>query len=79
MLPPARCSRTHWRRRRPTDTRAIAIDLAELEFIDTHCLSILFDTHERLRECGGDLMLMSPQPAVRRLLHILRRQDLIEL
>ena len=57
----------------------IAIDLADLEFIDTHCLSILFDTHERLRECGGDLMLMSPQPAVRRLLDILRRQDLIEL
>ena len=57
----------------------IAIDLADLEFIDTHCLSILFDTHERLRECGGDLMLMSPQPAVRRLLEILRRHDLIEL
>ena len=57
----------------------IAIDLADLEFIDTHCLSILFDTHERLRECGGDLTLLSPQPAVRRLLDILQRQDLIEL
>jgi anti-sigma B factor antagonist len=57
----------------------IAIDLADLEFIDTHCLSILFDTHELLRERGGDLMLMSPQPAVRRLLYILQRQDLIEL
>jgi anti-sigma B factor antagonist len=57
----------------------IAIDLADLEFIDTHCLSILFDTHEMLRDHGGDLILLSPQPAVRRLLDILQREDLIEL
>jgi anti-sigma B factor antagonist len=57
----------------------IAIDLAELEFIDTHCLSILFDTHESLQRRGGDLILLSPQPTVRRLLDILERQDLIEL
>ena len=57
----------------------IAVDLADLEFIDTHCLSILFDTHEMLRELGGDLTLLSPQPPVRRLLDILDRQDLIQL
>jgi anti-sigma B factor antagonist len=55
----------------------IALDLAELEFIDTHCLSILFDTHESLRDRGGDLVLLSPRPPVRRLLDILERQDLI--
>lgn len=57
----------------------IQVDLAELEFIDTHCLGILFDTHEDLRANGGDLVLRSPQPPVRRLLDILERQDLIEL
>lgn len=57
----------------------IALDLADLEFIDAYCLSILFDTHETLREQGGDLVLRSPQPPVRRLLDILQRQDLIEL
>jgi anti-anti-sigma factor len=59
--------------------RRIAIDLVDLEFIDTQCLSILFDAHELLRARGGDLVLLSPQPAVRRLLDILQRQDLIEL
>jgi anti-sigma B factor antagonist len=57
----------------------IAIDLADLEFIDTHCLSILFDTHQMLRDRGGDLVLLSPRPPVRRLLDILQREDLIEL
>jgi anti-anti-sigma regulatory factor len=32
-----------------------------------------------LRDRGGDLILHSPQPAVRRLLDILQREDLIEL
>jgi anti-anti-sigma factor len=59
--------------------RRLAIDLADLEFIDSHCLSVLFDTHEILRNRGGDLVLRSPQPAVRRLLDILQRDDLIEL
>lgn len=57
----------------------VAVDLADLEFIDTHCLSILFATHEQLRDRGVDLVLLSPQPPVRRLLDILERQDLIEL
>jgi len=57
----------------------IALDLAELEFIDAHCLSILFDTQERLRELGGELILRSPPLSVRRLLDILEREDLIEL
>ena len=57
----------------------IAVDLADLEFIDTYCLSILFETQEMLRDRGGDLVLRSPRPPVRRLLDILERQDLIEL
>jgi anti-sigma B factor antagonist len=57
----------------------VAVDLADLEFIDTHCLSIIFGTHDKLRARGADLVLRSPQPSVRRLLNILERQDLIEL
>jgi anti-anti-sigma factor len=57
----------------------IAVDLTDLEFIDTHCLSILFDTHASLRDRGGDLTLLSPPPPVRRLLDILEREDLIDL
>ncbi|MDQ1448309.1 MAG: hypothetical protein QOC79_1280 [Actinomycetota bacterium] len=57
----------------------ITVDLTDLEFIDTHCLSILFDTHASLRDVGGDLTLLSPPPPVRRLLDILEREDLIDL
>lgn len=56
----------------------LAVDLTGLEFIDTHCLSIIFGTHEELRERGAHLVLRRPQPSVRRLLEILQRQDLIE-
>jgi anti-anti-sigma factor len=56
----------------------VAIDLAGLDFIDTHCLSIIFATLDKLRDRGADLVLRSPQPSLRRLLDILERQDLIE-
>jgi anti-anti-sigma factor len=56
----------------------VAVDLTGLEFIDTHCLSIIFGTHEMLQARGADLVLRSPQPPVRRLLEILQRQDLLE-
>jgi anti-sigma B factor antagonist len=56
----------------------ISVDLADLEFIDTHCLAIIFGAHDELRDRGGDLVLRSPRPQVRRLLDILQRQDLIE-
>jgi anti-anti-sigma factor len=56
----------------------VAVDLAGLEFIDSHCLEIIFGAHEELRDRGADLVLRSPQPSVRRLLDILERQDLIE-
>jgi anti-anti-sigma factor len=56
----------------------VSVDLADLEFIDTHCLAIIFGAHDKLRERGADLVLRSPRPQVRRLLDILQRQDLIE-
>lgn len=56
----------------------VAIELGDLEFIDAHCLAIIFDAHDELRERGADLVLRSPRPSVRRLLAILERRDLIE-
>jgi len=56
----------------------VAVDLADLDFIDTHCLQIIFGAHDELRNRGADLVLRSPRPPVRRLLDILQRQDLIE-
>ena len=56
----------------------VSVDLADLEFIDTHCLAIIFGAYDELRDRGADLVLRSPRPQVRRLLDILQRQDLIE-
>jgi anti-sigma B factor antagonist len=56
----------------------VTIDLTGLEFIDTHCLSLIFGAHERIRDTGAELRLRAPQPSVRRLLDILERQDMIE-
>jgi anti-anti-sigma factor len=56
----------------------VTIDLTGLEFIDTHCLSLIFGAHERIRDAGAALVLRAPRPPVRRLLEILEREDLIE-
>jgi anti-anti-sigma factor len=56
----------------------VTIDLANLSFIDTRCLSLIFATHERLEARGVDFVLRAPQPPVRRLLNILKRHDLLE-
>jgi anti-anti-sigma factor len=56
----------------------VSVDLSDLEFIDTHCLAIIFSASDQLRDRGAELVLRSPRPAVRRLLSILQREDLVE-
>ncbi len=56
----------------------VSIDLADVDFIDTHCLAIIFGAHDQLRDRGAELVLRSPRPQVRRLLDILERQDLVD-
>jgi anti-anti-sigma factor len=56
----------------------VVVDLAELDFVDTYCLEIIFDASDELRARGAELVLRSPRPPVRRLLDILQREDLIE-
>jgi anti-anti-sigma factor len=47
--------------------RHIALNLAELDFADSTGLSAIMAGHTRAEMLGGELIIFSPQPAVRRL------------
>jgi anti-sigma B factor antagonist len=47
--------------------RHIAINLAELEFVDSTGLSALIAAHKRAEASGGELILLSPNRDIRRL------------
>ena len=48
----------------------IAVDLAEVSFVDSTALSVLVSALKRLRQNNGDLELASPTPSVRRVFEI---------
>ena len=50
--------------------RALTLDLAGLQFIDSTGLNLLVRTSKRLREQEGALRLASPTPAIRRVLEL---------
>jgi anti-sigma B factor antagonist len=50
--------------------RHIAVDLAEISFVDSTALSVLVSALKRLRQADGDLELSSPNPSVRRVFEI---------
>jgi anti-anti-sigma factor len=50
--------------------RHIAINLAELEFVDSTGLSALIAVHKRAEAEGGELILLSPNRDIRRLFEI---------
>jgi anti-sigma B factor antagonist len=54
--------------RRP---RLLVVDLAGLSFIDSSALAVIMRTHRALREDGGKLALVSPSPAVARILQLI--------
>jgi anti-sigma B factor antagonist len=54
--------------RRP---RLLIVDLAGLSFIDSSALGVIMRTHRALREDGGKLALVSPSPAVARILQLI--------
>ena len=54
--------------RRP---RLLVVDLAGLSFIDSSALAVIMRTHRALREDGGQLALVSPSPAVARILQLI--------
>lgn len=54
--------------RRP---RLLVVDLAGLSFIDSSALGVIMRTHRALRGDGGKLALVSPSPAVARILQLI--------
>lgn len=50
--------------------RTIALDLSELEFIDSSGLSVIVRLGNQLRERGGHLAVVGASPSIRRLFSI---------
>ncbi|MFF3315997.1 STAS domain-containing protein [Streptomyces sp. NPDC003035] len=50
--------------------RHLVLDLSSLDFMDSSGLNILIRAARDAREAGGDLHLVAPTPAVRRILEI---------
>ena len=48
----------------------VALDLSDLEFMDSTGLSVVIAEHKRTNASGGELVIMSPQSQVRRLFEI---------
>jgi anti-sigma B factor antagonist len=57
--------------------RAVTIDLAGLEFIDSTGLTLIVRTSKALRQHGGELRLTSPTPPVRRILELVGLDSLL--
>ena len=51
-------------------TRLLAVDLSELDFIDSFGLGAVVGALKRLRQRGGDLALVCPSPRIRRVFEI---------
>jgi anti-anti-sigma factor len=51
-------------------TMHVALNLAELDFIDSTGLSVIVAEHKRVEAMGGELIVFSPRPNVRRLLEL---------
>ena len=48
----------------------LALNLAELTFIDSTGLTVLVAAHKRTQACGGELIIFSPRPEVRRTIEL---------
>lgn len=59
--------------------RTVAVDLAELDFIDSTGLAVLIGALKHLREHGGDLTLRSPKPSARKLFEIAGLTEIIAI
>lgn len=62
--------RRHLRETRRTHGDHIILDLPELEFMDSHGLSVIIGCHASLSADQGSLALVGAQPIVRRTLEI---------
>ena len=59
--------------------RHLVVDIAALRFADSASLRALALTAQALRERGGDMVLLRPQPAVARVLTLLGLDQMISM
>jgi anti-anti-sigma factor len=55
--------------------RHVALDLTELEFMDSSGLSLFLAEHRRVESLGGELIILSPCPQIRRLFEVAGLED----
>jgi anti-sigma B factor antagonist len=48
----------------------LVVDMSGVEFCDSTGMNVLLAAHRRAREDGGDLQLVSPRPAIRKVLQV---------
>jgi stage II sporulation protein AA (anti-sigma F factor antagonist) len=48
----------------------VALNLAELEFVDSVGLSVIISEHKRVESMGGELIIFSPSDLVRKTLEV---------
>jgi anti-anti-sigma factor len=59
--------------------QSIVLDLSQVAFMDSSCLSVLVQAKGRLTADGGSLVLRNPSDAARRVLTVARAQGLIDV
>jgi anti-sigma B factor antagonist len=57
----------------------VRVDCTGLDFLDSRGISLFVDTHRRLAESGGRLVLANLTPNCRRVIEIMKLDDVLEL
>ncbi len=57
----------------------ISLDLSGLEFVDSTGLSAFVTEHNRVEGMGGELIIFSPRPRVRRLFEVSGLSNLLDI
>jgi anti-sigma B factor antagonist len=57
--------------------RRLVVDVSRLRFVDSESVRVLVVAAKMLREQGGELVLMRPQTAVTKLLHLMGADQMI--
>jgi anti-sigma B factor antagonist len=59
--------------------REVVLDLAGVEFIDSHGIAAIARAHQRLAPEGGNVVVRAPRPQARRVFEVTGLSKLIEL
>jgi anti-anti-sigma factor len=57
----------------------VALDLTDLEFIDSTGISVLIAEHKRTASAGGELIILSPHRNVRRVFEVAGLMDVLDV